>query len=134
MNTKWIQKFRKNINCFCIYTILFIQNFWTKKLGTNLMYTNALLLPIYYNAFILDIDLAFYTLIKNCTKNSELHIFIFRAIFNLSNKIALLILLWMYALYVKKRQKLKMCPKVKIVQTQLDSANEKKNYSIGISV
>ena len=57
-------------------------------MGTNLMYTNALLLPIYYNAFILDIDLAFYTLIKNCTKNSKLHIFIFRAIFDLSNKIA----------------------------------------------
>ena len=106
MNTKWIQKFRKNINWFCIYTILFIQNFWTKKLGTNLMYTNALLLPIYYNAFILDIDLAFYTLIKNCTKNSELHIFIFRAIFDLSNKITLLILLWMYALYVKKKTKI----------------------------
>ena len=47
---------------------------------------------------------------------------LFRAIFDLSNKIALLILLWMYALYVKKRQKLKMCLKVKIVQTQLHSA------------
>ena len=35
------------------------------------------LITPYYNAFILDIDLAFYTLIKNCTKNSELHIFIF---------------------------------------------------------
>ena len=30
---------------------------------------------------------------------------VFRAIFDLSNKIALLILLWMYALYVKKKQK-----------------------------
>ena len=54
------------------------------------MYTNALLLPIYYNAFtILDIDLAFYTLIKNCTKNSELRIFIFylkvSAPFNVQN-------------------------------------------------
>ena len=31
---------------------------------------------------------------------------IFRAIFDLSNKTALLILLWMYALYVKKEQKI----------------------------
>ena len=29
---------------------------------------------------------------------------IFRAIFDLSNKIALLILLWMYALYVEKQK------------------------------
>ena len=47
---------------------------------------------------------------------------IFRAIFDLSNKITLLILLWMYALYVKGTKIEILCPKVKIVQTQLKSA------------
>merc|ERR1712218_419932 len=50
---------------------------------------------------------------------------VFRAIFDLSNKIALLILRRMYALYVKKkkRQKLKLCLKNDIFgSVQLNSA------------
>ena len=38
-------------------------------------------------------------------KSWRLFLTLFRAIFDLSNKIALLILLRMYALYVKKKQK-----------------------------
>ena len=39
-------------------------------------------------------------------KMRTLYLYLFRAIFDLSNKIALLILLRMFALYVKKKQKI----------------------------